>query len=332
MIVCQCGAENPDDARFCAACGAFLEWEAASVDRTGQAGPPAPLPPAIQAAQAVRPVEPGQPVQPVEPVQPGEPEQRRRPPRPPEESRAPRPGEIACPRCGTGNDPARRYCRSCGAALAEPRAPAPVPWWRRLFTRRRRVHVAGERPPAPGSSRLRRLVWTLVAVCVLAVLAVFGPMLVSAVRDEVRDVRGERPIRPVTYRASSAATGASARYIGDSRSDRYWAPTGKAAGAWVEASFAEPVRLRKLLLTPGTSLAPDTFVAHGRPRKVEIRVVRSDGTSQTKTVELPDQPGGQTYWIRSDNVDSVRFTVLSTYAPAAKPLVAVSEVEFWGVR
>jgi hypothetical protein len=62
-----------------------------------------------------------------------------------------RPGEVACPTCGVGNDPERSFCRKCGTSMtAEPTTTAKKSWWKKLITKeekkKKKVHAAGERP------------------------------------------------------------------------------------------------------------------------------------------------------------------------------------------
>jgi ribosomal protein L40E len=88
---------------------------------------PPPVPPGNTRAWAPRPLE-------------GEPE------------RSIAPGEVACPRCGTGNPPERHFCRRCATELRRD-APRPV-------------------PPPPTRSRRGRspMVWVLGVLAALLVL------------------------------------------------------------------------------------------------------------------------------------------------------------------
>jgi hypothetical protein len=58
-----------------------------------------------------------------------------------------KPGELACPACGAGNESGRSFCRRCGASLAPAAEEAKKPsWWRKLVTRDPKIHAAGDRP------------------------------------------------------------------------------------------------------------------------------------------------------------------------------------------
>ncbi|HWG99292.1 MAG TPA: hypothetical protein VNV66_08215, partial [Pilimelia sp.] len=177
MIVCQvCGTSNAAGERFCAQCGAFLEWDGARVDEPGAAATTGPSPAGAAPAATESPASTGAPVgagtpavaavpvrgggprpnggepaagasadtgpagaaeptaaQPAEvrptevrptevrpsEVRPGAPRRQRAvTPPPPAPVRAPREGDLACGGCRAGNEPTRRFCRSCGASLA----------------------------------------------------------------------------------------------------------------------------------------------------------------------------------------------------------------------
>lgn len=324
MIVCGCGAENSADAQFCADCGEFLEWS----------GAPAERPVAERPVAEARTGDEGQRSAPVA-VQPGPGPTRRPQPAPaPTGTPVVGPGEVGCPRCRRGNDPARHFCRFCGSELRLPDPPAPPPWWRRLLTRltRRRVYAAGQRPPRHRRRWLRRLVLSALTVAVLAAVVVASPRLFDPVANAVRDAINRDQIHPTTFRASSAAAQAPARHVGDLDPDRYWAPSGAARRPWVEVTFPEPFHLRVVLVTPGVSRDQPAFVAHGRPRRVALTVTQADGTSTVSETELPDEPGAVPIRPGVPRVVKVRLTVLSTYPAPERPAVAVAEVEFRGKR
>ncbi len=83
MIFChQCGAENPDSARFCDQCGAAL------IPVTGHAAPsPAPVLPAMEATMITTPASTG---------------------------------GTTCPQCGMPVMPGEAFCDHCGAPLLPP--------------------------------------------------------------------------------------------------------------------------------------------------------------------------------------------------------------------
>jgi hypothetical protein len=140
------------------------------------------------------------------------------------------------------------------------------------------------------------------------------------------------PLRPTGTAASSAGTGTPASRIIDGAINRYWAPTGKAAGAWVEVSYDKPVRVLDIVVTPGISKEQDKFLTVGRPSELDVVATRRDGKTVEKVLHLRDEPGGQTFKFQAPDSVRLRLTVRSTYGPRSAPAVAIGEVEFFGRR
>lgn len=352
MIVCaECGTSNRDNERFCGECGAFLEWEGAVVERA------APVP-ASQTAQRAETTDPG-PASPspgdtpeAEPsvrtpvdrpsavdrttdpvaVQPGQ-AQPRRPVRPvPEPGSKEVTGDRVCPRCQAGNEELRRFCRSCGAPLAETAVATRAPWWRRLLDRlRQRSREARSRRDRRAATNAKRLLKIVAVICVLVILAIVGPPLVSRAISEVRDLAQPHvPLTPATVTASSAGNATPASRVADGAHNRYWAPTGPAVDSWVEVTFAHPVRVLDILVTPGISIDQAKFLTVGRPDQLEVSATTSDGKVVGETLKLRDQPGAQTFKFEASGVVRLRIVVRSTYGPQSEPTVAIAEVEFFG--
>lgn len=254
-------------------------------------------------------------------------------PRPAEDER-PRPGDLVCGSCGAGNVPTRKFCRRCGHDLAEAEV-VHVPWWRRLLPRRR-VHVAGSRPSSRsrGTGRLSGARRMLPGAAVLLLLLVGGyaarPLLregAATVLDAVTDPQG---LEASSVTASSAAPGHPARAIIDTDPTNYWAPAGDPRGESVTARFAEPQRLVNLLLSPGASVSKKSaWVAVGRPRTLVVAMRRSDGTDETRTVELADEMKTVQVDLGVSDVESVTLRLRRVYPGQSQDLVALGEVEFF---
>jgi hypothetical protein len=323
MIVCAaCGTENRDDARFCADCGAFLEWEGAPVGPVNTADPTVPTAPATGTVGSAIPVE----VQPTEAP-------RRRPVQPPRAAvhRGPLPGEVACPTCGSGNEPSRRFCRSCGALLAHPEA-VRLSWWRRLRNRlaRRRGYAAGERRRRRDNRATRRLLAITAALCLVVIAVLAAPLIRRGVAD-LRDMTGAHvPIRPDGFGASSFLREAPPANVTDGATNRYWAPQGEAAGSWVEVLFTRPVRLLDIVVTGGVGTDQERFLRNSRPHELDVVATAPGGATIRKTLTLRDEPGPQHFAFEAHDTVRVRFFVKSTYGPAGTPSVAIGELEFFG--
>jgi hypothetical protein len=269
--------------------------------------------------------------QPQQPAAPA-PKARRRPVAPPE---AFDPGDLICGSCGIGNKPTRNYCRRCGTSLSEAEV-ARVPWWRRLWPKRtKRMKEAGSRPKV---ATVRRFPTRLIAlVGVLAVLGVGtyvlrGPVVdgVDLVRDRIQGV--ERVV-PDQMTASSAQEGHGAGLAKDGTPNKYWAPAeaGDGRGEYVEAVFADPVRLAYVLITPGVSSSDEElYLRQGRPADLRVVVTREDGERVVKAVELEDKRGPLQVAIRESDVSRIRFEIRRAFPGTdADSRTAIGEIEFW---
>jgi hypothetical protein len=315
LIQCgQCGTRNEDGTDFCGGCGEFLEW-------TGARPATAAATAAVTAPVTSTP----------EVMQPGE---ERRPVARSAVEREPVPGEVPCGRCGAGNAPGRRFCRACGAELTQAAAPARLSWWRRLLARlrlrRRRGFEAGTRRRVPQPrSRRRGLLLTSAALAVVVVLIALLPArpLLSRLAADVRDRLASRaPATPVAQRASSSSPGTAPTRVADGATNRFWAPSGRPAGAWVEVDFAQPVRLLEVIVTPGVSLDKQQYLTQGRPHQLRVTV---NGSATGTVLALRDQPGGQRFTVKADGAKRVRFTIVDTFGIPPGHLCAIGELEFF---
>lgn len=323
MIVCEaCGTTaNPQD-RFCGTCGEYLNWE----DDNGTAADPAAAQPETAQPKAAQPeTVPSQPeptVERPEPVLEAAPPQ----PEPP-----PPPTGLACPACGIGNDPARHFCRSCGAGLRQSAPSAKEPWWRR-WRRRRKEHAAGYRKKPRRKFHIRRFVLVSLIVSAVLLLIVFLPALpvstpwLENLRDRIADAE---PVSPSAISASSEAT--RAEFAFDGISNEYWAPDleGDGVDEWIQADFAEPVRLVYLIVSPGVSRDQEAFLAQARPEEIELRMFTEDGEVATERVTLADSAEPQTFELGVSDVTAVRLTVLGTYGHEPGKAVAIGELEYF---
>jgi hypothetical protein len=360
MIVCgQCGVNNESASQFCVSCGAFLEWEgtaasqepaaaapsaAASASASASAPTPTPTPaaastlaapaPAAVSVPAAASASPTAPAPAPDVVQPGEARRQHRV-RVPDEPRQLLPGELPCPQCGAGNDPSPRFGRACGLGLEQVAAPVHRSWWRRLWERltARRAYEAGtRRKVAAPRGRLRRLLVlaALLAVVVLVVAALPARGVTNRLVTDLQDrLSGHVPLTPVAARASSSAAGAPPARLIDGVSNQYWAPAGAPTGAWVEVDFAQPVRLLDVIVTPGVSADKQRFLAQGRPHELAVAVTNRSGQVKNSTLNVRDEPGGQSFSVKVSDAVRVRLTIASTYGMAPGHRCAIGELEFF---
>jgi hypothetical protein len=117
-VLCRrCGTPNVAGDQFCGSCGAFLEWEGASVvEPAPEPGPADAALPAIAGPAAPAAVEtsgagaPGSPTSPSAPVAPSGSSTGTG-------SAGDRSTLVRCPACGIANPTGRTFCQSCGTTL-----------------------------------------------------------------------------------------------------------------------------------------------------------------------------------------------------------------------
>jgi hypothetical protein len=197
------------------------------------------------------------------------------------------------------------------------------------------VKEAGSRPKV---ATVRRFPTKLVALLgVLAVLGVGTYVLREQVvdgADLVRDrIQGVERVVPEKMTASSAQEGHGAGLAKDGTPNKYWAPAeaGDGRGEYVEAVFADPVRLAYVLITPGVSSSDEeAFLRQGRPADLRVVVVREDGAREITAVELEDQRGPVQVAIRESDVSRIRFEIRRAFPGTdADSRTAIGEIEFW---
>jgi hypothetical protein len=355
----DCGDALEADERFCGNCGCYLDWtdedepQAQHVEEPAAAPPPPPLPtpgsgapppppppppgaerPAAPAEAMVMPVAKARHPAPQQPV----PQQLGR-----AVPRAGRPtlpateplnaGDLVCGQCGIGNKPTRKFCRRCGHDLAEAEA-VRIPWWRRMFRRRAKAREAGSRPRVAATARRfpTRLVVLLGVLAALGIGGFSARAYVGGAVDSVRDrLAGvERVVPKIT--ASSSQEGHGAGLARDGTPNKYWAPAeaGHGRGAFLHATFKEPVRLVYILVTPGVSTKDEeAFLQHGRPSELSL-VITHEGGKEVETVELEDKRGAVKIGIGQSDVTAVKIEIRAAHAGTVEgSRTAIGEVEFW---
>ncbi|WP_345642298.1 NADase-type glycan-binding domain-containing protein [Streptomyces tremellae] len=226
-----------------------------------------------------------------------------------------------CPVCGTLNQPGRRFCRRCAARLTPEAAPAPLPWWRRVWPLRRRRARAGS----------GRLVRALVILAVVLVLAAAAVLLLPAGRGLFEDTRdklgGVRSVTPTAVRATAELPGHPATRTVDGLSNRYWAAP--AAGASVTYTFAKPFRLVNLLITNGASASAQGYAGQGRALEIDAEVTTSGGRVEHQRLTLSDKPGSQPMQEGISDVTRIRLTLNNPVGLTRGRHLALAEVEFF---
>lgn len=177
-----------------AAAAALFEQPLPAPEPTPVPGREAPLPESGRWAPAPTPTPMPQPAVPAAQL-PGAAEAKRFAPQPAAQHAPPRPGDLVCGSCGTGNETHRKFCRQCGASLVAAVVEPRLPWWKRWF-RRNRKKVPPPQPTGPGrpSKRTQRkrnvrrvLGWFRMGVALIAIAGVLGIAALPALRTKVTD-------------------------------------------------------------------------------------------------------------------------------------------------
>ncbi|MEW1723472.1 hypothetical protein [Streptomyces sp. NPDC093109] len=242
---------------------------------------------------------------------------------------------VRCPNCRTENAPERTLCVRCGLLL-DPGPPpdVPLPWWRRIWRRRRRgrvLPVAGTRP----KGRLWRRPGLAVPIT-LAVLAGafwFGRPYLPEAWNFTRDSTGTPDeLRPSDIRASSSLADHPPDMAIDTYTNRFWVPAeaGPGIGEFLEADFERPVRVTRLVVFSGRSAKEDEFLAQSRPSALTVTLRSADGDSTEKRITLKDRPGQQTFEVRGSDVVRVRLAIADVYGAGPGRRPAIAEIEFFG--
>lgn len=294
MIRCnKCGHGNPTGTEWCqkAGCGAFLEFVGdpektqgiPAVDPGQSNGPPTlvwppgagsrPAPP-VAGPPPGNPPSTGWPTVDPPPAEPqtevqqstkGHAQRVQAPPRGPASNVPPlRPGDVVCPKCGWGNEPARYFCRHDGAVLAGPakraRPDDPLP--------------AGERrkPPGGGTGNGR---WLAIAGVLAILLAVIGgyyrgffnlPGLDSAqTQIAVTEVSVGGSSTVSTYANIKRGGG----YVIDGDISTFWSAQNDDQQPWIRLKFTRPRSITRVEIVNGAS--GEHFEKRRSAKDIELR-------------------------------------------------------------
>ncbi len=248
---------------------------------------------------------------------------------------APRPGELVCGSCGTGNDPQRRFCRRCGHSLATAPVAVRLPWYRRIFTRRARATAAGTRPGRMGRrGQSRPLISSLIVLLVLGALVggvasyLFVPAVQARVNGGVSELR--LLLLPSFEEVHPQASGTGlpdhpGSLVTDGNTLTYWAADTAVGSPELLVEFQEPTDLGKLIVHNGAT--GEEFLAYARPRTVVIRYASGD----EQELELRDTAGDEVFDLDARSVEELTITVVDWYAaqpPRSTTTIALRELEF----
>lgn len=266
------------------------------------------------------------------------------------------PGDLICGACGEGNPDSRKFCRRCGEPLAEAEV-AKARWWKRAFTRNKKVRRAGERPDRSAGRRavgskarifrgkvLGRLADARRLIAMLALLGIGVGFTIPSTRNLILDTGGDAlnrvrrivsptysniPIDPARVAASSSTPDAPATQAADSNTLTFWEADPSDPRASVTVVFVEPTDLQHVLIHPGKQenggkvVRPDP-----RPRQVLFRVTDTAGAITEVPATLADEDGFQKVDLKVGEAVSVETVVVDCFPDPVLTVCPVTELEF----
>ena len=285
-------------------------------------------------------------------VQPQAP-QRRKPPRvqPGKPTRTPQKGDLICGECGEANSPGRKFCSRCGTSLAAA-VVVRIPWWKRIFRRKPKSAMAGERPwtaKAGGKKRPKRKgiarfigpvrrVGGIVLLVLGLVYGIYSPFRhwvndrYTSGKDKVLSIIHPQydPVLAGPGTTSNEATPLDPDHIASMATDlatnTYWLspPPDQATGfrPELDVNLTEEADLAKIIVRSGAS---DNFQAHHRPKT--LLFIFPTGSYE---VSLKDTPEQQTVTIKNgNNVQRFKIAVTAVYESIDGTDMALTEIEFF---
>jgi hypothetical protein len=257
-----------------------------------------------------------------------------------------RPGELICGDCGTGNEPARHFCRRCGHDLSAAAVEPQLGWWQRVVAwwRGRRRLDAGQRPQRWSRRDRRRRSfrfpwhWVGPVLIVLTLAGVGVPGVrdkaMGAAEDGIAKVRRTvapqyDAVRPVAVAGSSAQPGHPATHAVDGVVDTNWAENqkGDGTGATLTLTFDRPVDVRRVGLRLGSTGAPDAFAKEPRPER--LRLTAGD---RSEELTLEDTADLQQEDVDLRGVTALTVTVLSVYGGQGGSAASIAELTAFRLR
>ncbi|WP_220289687.1 zinc ribbon domain-containing protein [Streptomyces sp. MBT84] len=224
---------------------------------------------------------------------------------------------ITCPRCGVENRLGRAFCRNDGTPLdgrANQRVQDPG---------LRRQRLAGWRPRIPW----KRVLIIAGIVCAVVGAALLTPLVIRTVNDHFSD---PSPLPPAAVSASNADAAHPAQAAFDGVSNSWWGTgySGDSAGQYLQANYGRPVKLEKMIITPGVSRRVEDR-SQARPERLDVLLTDARGRTALMHYALADG-GVQVVDAHMDDVVQVDMIVRSAYGASQNKQVAIAEVEMFG--
>ena len=278
--------------------------------------------------------------------------QRRKPPKvqPGKPTRTPQKGDLICGECGEANPPGRKFCSRCGTSLAAA-VVVRIPWWKRIFRRKPKSAMAGERPwtaKEGGKKKPKRRgmarfigpirkyggILLLVAGIVYGIYSPFRGWVndrYTGAKDKVMSI-----IHPQFDQVTAGPGTTSnesvpldpdhpASMATDGFKNTYWLSPPPSADFRPELDvlLTEKVDLAKIIVRTGAS---DDFQGHHRPKT--LLFIFDTGTQDE--VQLKNTPEAQTVTIHNGKgVQRFKIAVTDVYQSIDGTDMGLTEIEFF---
>jgi zinc-ribbon domain len=314
------------------------------------AAPPAAVAPSSEVMAGLVAADQPAPVQP-QAIQPQAPA-RKKPPKvqPGKPTRTPQKGDLICGECGEANSPGRKFCSRCGTSLAAA-VVVKIPWWKRIFRRKPKSAMAGERPwdaksggkkkpKRKGIARFIAPVRRVGGIALLILGIVYG--VYSPFRNWVNDryTDGKDKVMSIIHPQFDQVTvgpGTTSNEVAaldpahtatmavDGFKNTYWltAPPTEAFRPELDVQLTEQVDLAKVIVRTGAS---DDFQGHHRPKS--LLFIFDTGASYE--VQLKNTPDAQTVTIKNGkDVQHFKIAVTGIYESLNGTDLGLTEIEFF---
>ena len=278
--------------------------------------------------------------------------QKRKPPKvqPGKPTRTPQKGDLICGECGEANSPGRKFCSRCGTSLAAA-VVMKIPWWKRIFRRRPKSAMAGERPwtakeggkKKPKRKGIGRFIAPVrrvgsIVFLVLGILyGVYSPFRhwvndrATSAKDKVMSIIHPQfdPVTAGPGTTSNEGTPLSpdhpATMATDGFKNTYWlsAPPSDVFSPTLDVTLTEKVNLAKIIVRSGAS---DDFQGHHRPKT--LLFIFDNG--QQYEAQLKNTPDEQKITIHNGSgVQRFKIEVTAIYQSINGTDMGITEIEFF---
>lgn len=278
------------------------------------------------------------------------------PPRPDPKAKPPevalKAGDLVCDQCGQGNDPTRKFCRKCGNSLAKAAPVKKLPWWKTLFSSKKKKGKTSKEAKGGKSARnkaneakykaqrLRAKVrFIFIGIAMLSIIGVnlalpdLRSNVVVKVKGGFTSIQGIfnpqfKTVNAVEVTATSSVPGHEPGFANDLVLNSFWAEAaeGEGIGQTISFTFESPADLTKVLISAGSTDTPENYLNQPRPK--DLHLVFDTGGSFDLTLE-DEFRKSQSFTIKgAEGVTKVDVVISSVYRGRNGLDTAIAEVEF----